>query len=150
MGVIQRLRTRDATSEQPWPSLGMANCDSTLRCRPPEAAHFFWRLFNDRASSRTRIATFQTTITFSSSGEPHLALLKLSSISWAFAGGHSTIEDSKCHSSTSQLHQQRRTTLHTFGAFLHRPIHAHHCRSCDQRRPQSRKTSGPIDWSCDA
>ena len=40
LGVIQRLRRRDATFEQPWPWLGMANRDSTLRRRPSRASHF--------------------------------------------------------------------------------------------------------------
>ena len=51
LGVFQRLRAKDATFQQPWPSPGMANRDSTLRCRPLEVGHF-WRLFNNRAQGQ--------------------------------------------------------------------------------------------------
>lgn len=95
LGVIRRLRTKDVTFQQPWPSPGMANCDSTLRCRPLEVGHFL--AIVQRWSSRTRIATFQTTVAFPSSGEPHWALLRPSSIGRALVGGHWTIEGSGCH-----------------------------------------------------
>ena len=134
LGVIRRLRTKHATFQKPWPSSGMANRDSTLPCRPLEVGHFLAII--QRSSSRTRIATCQTTIAFPSSGETHFTLLRPSSISWALVGGHSTIEASECHLSIShRLHQQRRTTLYPFDIILHRPIPAHHYRSYDQRRP---------------
>ena len=119
---------------------------TALRCRPPEVRHFL--VIIQRLSSRTRIATFQTTIAFPSRGKSHFALLGPSSISWASVGGHSTIEDSECHLSIRRrLHQQRRTALYLFDITLHRPIPVHHCRSYDQ---YSRKSSGPIDWSCNS
>ena len=142
LGVILRLRTEDATFQHPWPSPGMLNRDSTLRCRPLDVGHFLAII--QRSSSRTTIATFQTTIAFPSKGEPHLALLRPSCISWVLDSSHSTIEDSECHLSISRrLHQQRRITLYPFDVVLHRPIPVHHCRSYDQRRPLSQK----IQWT---
>ena len=81
LGVIRRSRMKDATFQQPWPSPGMANRDSTLRGRPLEVGHFLAII--QRSSSRTTIATFQTPIAFPSSGEPQFTLLRPSSISWA-------------------------------------------------------------------
>ena len=146
LGVIRLLRTKDATIQQPWPSPGMATRDSTLRYRPLEVGHFLAII--QRSSSRTRIATFQTTIAFLSSDEPHFTLLRPSSISWALVGGHSTIENSECHLSISRrLHQQRRTPfthLTLSSTFLYMSIII---GAMITATLYPRKTRGPIDWS---